>query len=97
MFGFFFFPLAGGGREILHFMGYGRREEKYVADLYVVFKTSHQRQLLNKLKHKRRVCELEAALACKRKGQWAAVVTVEEETSASFISHYLLSIHPTQK
>lgn len=83
--------------RVLHFMGYGRREEKYFADLYVVFKTSNQRQLLNKLKHKRRVCELEAALDCKRKGQWVAVVTVEEETSASFISYHLLSIHPARK
>lgn len=85
------------GREILHFMGYGRREEKYVADLHVVFKTSRQRQLLNKLKHKRRICKLEAALAHKRKGQWAAVVTVEAETSASFIFHHLLRIHPSRK
>lgn len=53
-------------REILHFMRYGRRE---VADLHVVFKTSCERQLLNKLKHKRRIRKLEAALAHKRKGQ----------------------------
>lgn len=92
-----FFIFSWGGREVFYFMGYGRREEKYVADLYVVFKTSHQRQLLNKLKHKRRVCELEAVLAYKRKGQWAAVVTVEEETSASVVSHHLLSIHPARK
>jgi len=78
-------------------MGYGRREEKYVADLYAVFKASHQRQLLNKLKHKRRVCELEAALAWRRKGQWAAVVTLEEANSASFVSHHLLSIHPARR
>lgn len=85
------------GREVLHFMGYGRREEKYVADLHVVFKTSRQRQLLNKLKRKRRVCKLEAALAHKRKGQWAAVVTLEAETSASFIFHHLLPIHASRK
>lgn len=73
------------------------REENYVADLDVVFKTSRQRQLLNKLKHKRRVWELEAVLAYKRKVQWAALVTVEEETSASFVSHHLLSTHPARK
>lgn len=82
------------GREILHFMGYGRRE---VADLHVVFKTSCQRQLLNKLKHKRRICKLEAPLAHKRKKQWAAVVTVGAETSASFVFHHLLPIHPSRK
>lgn len=82
------------GREILHFIGYGRRE---VADLHVVFKTNCQRQLLNKLKHKRRICKLEAVLAHKRKGQWAAVVTVEAETSAFFIFHHLLSIHLSRK
>lgn len=83
------------GREILHFMGYGRRE---VADLHVVFKTSCQRQLLSKLKHKRRIRKLEAPQkAHKRKGQWAAVVTVGAETSASFIFHHLLPIHPSRK
>lgn len=81
-------------REILHFMGYGRRE---VADLHMVFKTGCQRQLLNKLKHKRRIFKLEAALAHERKGQWAAVLTLEAETSASFIFHHLLPIDPSRK
>lgn len=49
-------------------MRYGRREKKCVADLYVVFKTSRQRQLLNKPKHKSGISELEATLACKNKG-----------------------------
>lgn len=75
-------------------MGYGRREEKYVADLHVVFKTSHQRQLLNKLKHKRRVCKLEAPLAHEKKGQWAAIVTVEAEIQPpSFFTTYSPSTH----
>lgn len=91
------FQWGAGRREVLHFMGYGWREENYVADFNVVFETSRQKQLLNKLKHKRRVWELEAVLAYKRKGQWAAVVTVEEETSASFVSHRLLSTHPLRK
>lgn len=79
------------GREILHFMGYGRRE---VADLHVVFKTSCQRQLLNKLKHRRRICKLEAALAHERKGQRAAVVTVEAELQPpSFFTTYSPSTH----
>lgn len=82
------------GRKILHFMGYGRRE---VADLHVVFKTSCQRQLLSKLKHNWRICKLEAPLAHKRKGQWAAVVTVEAETSAFFIFHHLLPTNPSRK
>lgn len=75
-------------------MGYGRRK---VADLHVVFKTSCQRQLLNKLKHRRRICKLEAVLAHERKGQQAAVVTVEAETSASFIFHHLHPVHPSRK
>lgn len=82
------------GREILHFMRYGKRE---VADLHMFFKTGCQRQLLNKLKHEKRTFKLEAVLAHEGKGQWAAVLTVETETSASFIFYHLLPIHPSRK
>lgn len=69
--GFVFVFWEGGGvGGAWRFMGYGRKE--------VVVKASRQRRLLNKLKHKRGVGELEAALACKIKGPCAAAVTLRK-------------------
>lgn len=66
----FFFFWGGWVRAVWRFMGYGRKE--------VVVKASRQRRLLNKLKHKRGVGELEAALAYKVKGLRAAAVTLRK-------------------
>lgn len=71
------------------FMGYGRKE--------VVVKASHQRRLLNKLKHESGVGEVGAALAYKIKGPHAAAVTLRKGPRPAEFLTSCLTIRPVRR